>query len=391
MVAIYVDRVGWRFTILWGLAFGLESAVVAFNRFPQLGIAIARRCLLAVTAAYFDDELAVDFVADCSPSQLGLRLVFSLMGAPPQASKGFVASANWHYLGTSIHTGDFVTAGSVRVQPKYSTSIKVLQKLDACLKSRTLLRDEAGKLRGDLMWFFSMCMGHLGKLAGPVLSAHQRGDDSALTPREMSYLHALRAAVALSQPRDVCVLHGHQPVVRIYSDASFEEGILRLGWVIFVPGHPVVGGTCIVPDCIIATWKSRSQQIFPGETVAALVVALVHEALLANQDLLYMLYFTDNQASAASLIRVTSSEEDVLFLVQQVHLRFLAMHSRVWYEWLDSESNPSDGLSRLGLADPWTLSQPWQVREFSFPAILDPPSFLHQISGCGLSVDSGCF
>jgi hypothetical protein len=79
-----------------------------------------------------------------------------------------------------------------------------------------------------------------------------------------------------------------------------------------------------VPDCIIATWKSRSQQIFPGETLAALVVALVHDALLANQDLLY---FTDNQASAASLIRVTSSEEDVLFLVQQVHLRFLGMHS----------------------------------------------------------------
>jgi hypothetical protein len=39
-----------------GLAFGLESAVVSFNRFPQLGIAIARRCTLSLAAAYFDDE-----------------------------------------------------------------------------------------------------------------------------------------------------------------------------------------------------------------------------------------------------------------------------------------------------------------------------------------------
>ena len=45
-VAIFLPGVGWRFTCMWGLAYGFESAVVSFNRFPQLGIAITRRCLL---------------------------------------------------------------------------------------------------------------------------------------------------------------------------------------------------------------------------------------------------------------------------------------------------------------------------------------------------------
>ena len=53
---------GWHFTTLYGLAYGLESAVVAFNRFPQLGIAITRRCLVGCCAACFDDELSVEFL-----------------------------------------------------------------------------------------------------------------------------------------------------------------------------------------------------------------------------------------------------------------------------------------------------------------------------------------
>lgn len=232
------------------------------------------------------------------------------------------------------------------------------------------------------MWFFSMCMGHLGKLAGPVLTAHQRGDESALSKEEASYLRALRAAVCVAQPRDVLVLHQSPPVTRIYSDASFENDILRLGWVIFIPGTMPVAGTCIVPPEVISTWKHRSQQIFPGETVAALVIALIHGPVLGARD---AIHFVDNQASVASLVRVTSSEVDVLFIVQQVHLAYLRINSRMWYEWLDSDSNPADGLSRSGLSDAWTLAQPWAIQEYSFPEVLDPPRFLELISGLGFA------
>lgn len=61
-VAIFVPAAGWRFTPMFGLAYGLESAVVNFNRFPQFGVAMARRCCLSFCAAYFDDELSVEFL-----------------------------------------------------------------------------------------------------------------------------------------------------------------------------------------------------------------------------------------------------------------------------------------------------------------------------------------
>ena len=86
VVAIYVPSAGWRFTVLYGLAYGLGSAVISFNRLPQLGVAIARRTCLSFAASYFDDQLAVEFINFSDVSQLGLRLRFTAMGAPPTTS-----------------------------------------------------------------------------------------------------------------------------------------------------------------------------------------------------------------------------------------------------------------------------------------------------------------
>eukprot|EP00435_Cladocopium_sp_Y103_P000858 s5581_g1.t1 len=314
VVALYVPATGWRFTQLWGLAFGLESAVVSFNRFPLLGVSIARRCTLAFAAQYFDDELALEAVADSDLSQAGLRLVFGLMGAQPQPGKGFSPAANRHYLGSSLHVGDAAHHGFVRVQPKYATVMKVVHKLDDALVHNQLSRDEAGKLR-DL--------------------------------------------------------------VRVYTDASFEDGILRLGWVIFAPGQPPLGGTTLVPSSVVASWHPRAQQIYPGETLAAVVVPALYPDVLTNQD---CIWFIDNEASAAALIRASTSESDVLVLVQQAHLQFNELNLRVWFEWVDTESNPADGLSRDGLRDPWTLSQGWQLQEFPFPPLLGPADFLQSLA-----------
>jgi hypothetical protein len=55
-----------------------------------------------------------------------------------------------------------MSLGFVRVQPKYSTLAKVNAKLESILTEGILNRDDAGKLRGDINWLFTMCMGHLG-------------------------------------------------------------------------------------------------------------------------------------------------------------------------------------------------------------------------------------
>ena len=66
--------------------------------------------------------------------------------------------------------------------------------------------------------------------------------------------------------------------------------------------------------------------------------------------------------------------------------------ARTWWEWIDSASNPSDGLSCLGIHDPWTAAQGWDIKEHPFPSQLLPASFLSSFAALVVSLkDSGCF
>ena len=367
-VAIYVPDQGWRFTTMYGLAYGLESAVVNFNRFPQLGVAIVRRCLLGFAAAYFDDELAVDFIRDHDVSQVGLQLTFQLLGAPPQPAKSFAPGHNRHYLGTSVHVGDFVTEGLIRFQPKFSTSTKILKKLRSALETSTLSPDDAGKLRGDLNWMFSMCAGYAGRIGGPLLAAKQKAVSADLSMEDCLTLRLLAAIVACPEPRVISIRSKPAAPLVIYSDASFENDTLRLGWVIIWKHMTPSGVTCTVPQRVIDTWQPRTQQIYPGETLCGLLVPWFHGAPLAGYD---VLWFVDNEAAVASLIKGGSSQADVHTLVQLAHYLLQTFRIRVWFEWIDSHSNPSDGLSRAGLDDTWTQHQAWHLFAFDFPSALE--------------------
>ena len=174
---------------------------------------------------------------------------------------------NRYYLGTSVHTGDCALSAMVRFQPKLTTTHKILRMLDEVCQSRVLTRDLAGRLRGDLNWMYSMCAGFGGKLAGPFLSKCQQADSTTLFAEEIYTLEMLRHLVANYRPREVPLLNRDSPVLRGYSDASFEGGELRLGWVLFPPGCQPVGGTCLVPPAVLQSWNVRQQQTFPGESL----------------------------------------------------------------------------------------------------------------------------
>ena len=386
VVAVFVHGAGWRFTKLYGLAFGLESAVVSFNRWPQLAIAISRRCVCSLSAAYFDDEMCLEPLLFADPSQQGLRLVLRLLGSEPQKAKGFRPAADRHYLGASVHLGNFASQGVIRFQPKFTTTQKVLAKLHHALQTNQLDRDSAGKLRGDLQWMYSQCAGHLGRLAGQVFTAHQGDSDPALTPLEARLLRLLCTLVQDFSPRDIPVV-GQLPLpIVVYSDASFENGVLRLGWVIFAPNCTPLGGTTVVPHQVVSSWKERSQQIFPGETLCALVLPLLYPTTLESHDLLW---FVDNEAAVSTLIRGTTSELDVHLIAQCSLVRLARLGCRLWLEWIDSESNPSDGLSRAGLDDEWTQHQGWSLMEFDFPQGLDHASLLEWLETLSSQGDSG--
>ena len=77
---------------------------------------------------------------------------------------------------------------------------------------------------------------------------------------------------------------------------------------------------------------------------------------MQNRDIIWLI---DNESDTSCAIRGGSKVPEVEVAIQVAHLLWLHLGCRVWIEWIDSQSNPSDGLSRLGLEDPWTKSQDW--------------------------------
>ena len=305
---------------------------------------------------------------DADISQSGLHLIFGLIGSPPQPKKRFWAAPDRCYLGTSVHVGWAHYQGFVRVQPKSSSVVKVCQKIDGALSAGALSRDEAGKLRGDVQWLFSCCAGAAAKFAAPLLQRCQYSDDASLLERDRLVLQTLKALACLAAPRDIDFWSRSPPCVLIYSDASFEKGELRLGWVIYGYGPPPLlpcGGTCAVPHEVFEEWLPRRQQIFPGEALCLLLLPLLYPQIFQSRD---VLWFIDNQAAVVAAVKAASSQEDVFEIAHLSCLLRAQLRCRAWFEWIDSDSNPSDGLSRDGLADSWTNQQGWYLQSFDFPA-----------------------
>ena len=97
-------------------------------------------------------------------------------------------------------------------------------------------------------------------------------------------------------------------------------------------------------------------------------------------------WFIDNAAAVSTLIRGSSRPEDIDSLAAAVTFQNAHVNHRPWFEWIDSDSNPSDGLSRLGIQDPWTIDQGWILEDVShvdwsgFFAKFSLPSMIETLS-----------
>ena len=139
----------------------------------------------------------------------------------------------------------------------------------------------------------------------------------------------------------------------------------KCGWVVFPPEGPAVGQAVTVPPEWIASWEPRETQIFAAEAFCALLVPFNLPHLFQGQDLIW---FVDNEAAAAAIIRGSSSSSDVDSILQLSALLLLQLEARLWVEWINSDANPSDGLSRDGLDDSWTLEQGWDLSAARLPS-----------------------
>ena len=66
----------------------------------------------------------------------------------------------------------------------------------------------------------------------------------------------------------------------------------------------------------------------------------------------------------------SSSQSDLCSIATLTHLILAKLGCRVYFEYVESEANIADGLSRDGLNDAWTICQEWILQHATIPSIL---------------------
>ena len=125
----------------------------------------------------------------------------------------------------------------------------------------------------------------------------------------------------------------------------------------------------LLPQALLDSWLRRRQQIFRAETAAVPIALAALQADVRGRD---VVTFCDNEAAVSTLIRGASRSEDVTLLAELCHALALQLQVRLWVDWIDSHSNPADGLSRGGLGDQWTAQQGYDLLELSSAALPQP-------------------
>ena len=171
--------------------------------------------------------------------------------------------------------------------------------------------------------------------------------------RDSLQFHSLLAVFV--GPRQVQVLQAPLPPLRIYSDASYDlhaDVVAGIGFVLFdaAASCPPIGMAGTLEPHVLGLFEQRHQQITPCEALLSVIVPHNLGSRMAGRDILW---YIDNQAACQILTIGSSSQSDLCFISSLAHLLFARLNCRIFWEYIESDANPSDGLSRRGLLDEW--------------------------------------
>ncbi|CAE8721778.1 unnamed protein product, partial [Polarella glacialis] len=321
-----------KYVILRGMPFGFSSAVLNFNRTPALATAAARRMTAAMAASFFDDTGIVDSKAGVGSAQASVGTVYNCMGADLAPVKRQPMAAQRVFLGLLADVARARTEGFMHFDVKPFTRQELATDIDNIIAEGQCSSGQASKLRGRFGWAATAAYGKCGPGGQASLVQRQYFDaEDDLTP-------ALTTTLAYMQ---------------------FLALNAKLGYVIFMnDGSRPIGCTAVIPELLMEQFIARKTQITPCEAFCGVVVPSNHLELLRGRD---VVWFTDNTAALSILSKGASSLRDLNSIATVMHLLMAKVGCRIWSEWIDSDSNPSDGLPRDGLEDEWTKSQGWDL------------------------------
>ena len=299
--------------------------------------------------------------------------MYALAGAHLDPAKSQSPAGCRTFLGLSVNVALAATAGVVEVDLKPGFRETIKAEIESVLESSTLTSGQAAKLRGKFGWAASGTYGKCGRGGQAPLVQRQYFDHSDFLTsslRDALNFHLLLATFV--GPKQIAVFNEPMPPIRIYSDASYEpeaDVVAGIGFVLFdaASSRPPIGMAASLDPEVLQLFQQRHQQITPCEAILSVIVPHNLGPYMGGRD---VVWYMDNQAACQILTVGSSSQSDLCFIASLAHLLFARLNCRIFWEYIASDANPSDGLSRKGLLDEWTQLQGWSLSPAHIPDLL---------------------
>ena len=366
-----------------GHNFGLKSAVVNFNRFPELASIAARRLLWSVNEHYYDDNDTCEIACAERSGQEALVALCSevFFGFPFDPQKDELMEESNEYLGV---ISDLSSAhdGILRMDVSKKRRGKIKEISSRILLEKRLESGLAASLFGKARFMLSPCFGSVGKAClQPIMAreyqrrAHELSDDLR---DSVEFIDFLTEALP---PLELPLLPSQLEKVVIFTDAEgkqrngeqIPEG--HLGFVVYHPVHGRRYAYAKAPDDWIALFdkiKLRKAYISQYELAAAITPFLsLPEDWLRNRP---VELWIDNSGAVGSLIKDYSGVPDCARIVNMFHFAVAKLGlASLWIDYVPSESNPADVPSRLHEMSPEEAAR--ELSSFGEPMRMVIPSF----------------
>ncbi|CAE8627868.1 unnamed protein product [Polarella glacialis] len=344
------------FAIGYAHLFGFRAAVVNFNRVPELMIASARRLGAVPCWHFFDDSGTLNFQFEGGTGQSFLGGIFARAGLPVHPGKHQPPAAKLLHLGV---INDFTKTASdyVTYPPKDGRVATLRKRISSVLAENCLPSGDAASIRGDLGFLMCTSYDKVGRGGQSALIQRQYHDTTSCLTSELRLSLEFFLAVFDHLPvRRVPLQPPKVPPVVLFTDAFFElhedtdtmniENVLvnGLGSVLF-DGGEIIGHHGKAPVWFLLELEPRKNQIVMCEMLALAAALHANRERIRNR---HVILFVDNIAVVCAMVKGASAAKDLQHLVTIVHMMLLKWECSWWIEWVPSECNCSDGLSRWG-------------------------------------------
>ena len=342
------------------MLFGLPLAVSAFNRLPFLLQAAVRRCLAILCSFYFDDATAQDFDFCAAESQSMLEECVSLLGYAFAEAKRQTPSSQGDFLGIVHDLKDSLRLGRIPLWIRPRLIDKIGDLMDTAEAYNSLPPGLASKLFGCLGFLDQGAFGKVARIGLRAIKERQYSTDRPyLLDDTLRQSFVTVRFILNSRPRRVVsVFPSASPCLCAASDAAFEGGKGSGGLLVLSPSGQRLGTIPLIDDRVLGLWPE--DQV----VIAQLELLMIFQGLLCFPDAFRAqsgIWWVDNVAALMALVKGTGRNSSLDAMAQIIHLLLFHLQAQLWFEWIESKSNWTDSISRLGMADPFWRSQAFTV------------------------------